>query len=113
MFALIVAALRKQCNKQTKGQSTGEIVKHGKPINTEKNVEITQTRWKPLPKNMPSPALYANFEFPSRNLVRFRHTQCSPQQLQNGHKWVYEVKRAKAARKFVTVILRDVRLGSV
>jgi len=37
--------------------------------------------------------------------VRFKHAQFSIRKYKNCHKWAYEEKQAKAARKFVTLSL--------
>jgi len=57
-------------------------------------------------KNMPSPALCTNFETPSSKPRAFQpHPVLPTNKQKNGHKWAYEVKRAKSARKFVTLTL--------
>jgi len=45
-------------HRRHKGKSTGEIVM----TDTGETIKITQRRWKPLPKNMPSPPYALTFE---------------------------------------------------
>jgi len=59
---------------------------------------------KTVTKNMPSPALCTNLKTLLKTLC-VSATTCSArnQHVQNRRKWAYEVKWAKAARKFVTL----------
>jgi len=73
-------------------------------VETTSKTKQNKTRWKPLPKNMPSPALYTNFEIPSSKPCAFPPHPVLPtskykKQPQEG----LCGKRAKAARKFVTI----------
>ena len=65
-----------------------------------------QTRWKPLPKNMLSPALYINFLNSLLETSCVSATPSAPnQQVQKTPQEGLCGKRAKAARKFVTLSL--------